>query len=245
MTKMNSRVLLSAVLLLVAASVLFAGYTANAATSAASYCYWDPTTRQNVCVSGTSWFTQPTTSQPPNCPYPYYQNNPNCVNYPYYQYSASYPHYPYYGYYPGYGYGYYSGYGYEVATTTETVTATSYSTLTQTSEVTSTTTSIPEPVTVTTSATVTTTATTRDTTAEMLYGTLMAVFLALFLATLVLLVASRYRGSKGSNPQTSQAAVAASVPAYIATSHKCSACGTEVDPATKFCGNCGAQLKAK
>jgi hypothetical protein len=87
-------------------------------------------------------------------------------------------------------------YGYEVATTTETVTATSYSTVTQTNEVTSTTTSIPEPVTVTTSATVTSTATTTDTTAEMLYGSLMAVFLALFLATLVLLVGSKSRGSK-------------------------------------------------
>jgi hypothetical protein len=87
-------------------------------------------------------------------------------------------------------------YGYQVATTTQTVTATSYSTVTQTNEVTSTTTSIPEPVTVTTSATVTTTATTVDTTAEMLYGSLMAVFLALFLATLLLLVASRSRGFK-------------------------------------------------
>jgi hypothetical protein len=87
-------------------------------------------------------------------------------------------------------------YGYEVATTTETVTATSYSTVTQTSEVTSTTTSVPEPVTVTTSATLTTTTTTTDTTAEMLYGSLMAVFLALFLATLVLLVGSKSRGSK-------------------------------------------------
>jgi uncharacterized OB-fold protein len=79
----------------------------------------------------------------------------------------------------------------------------------------------------------------------MLYGSLMAVFLALFLATLVLLVASRSRRSKGSSAQPSQAAVAALAPAYIATSHKCSACGTEVDPGTKFCGNCGAQLKAK
>jgi hypothetical protein len=87
-------------------------------------------------------------------------------------------------------------YGYEVATTTETETATSYSTITQTNELTSTITSVPEPVTVTTSATVTTTATTIDTTAEMLYGSLMAVFLALFLATLVLLVASRSRGFK-------------------------------------------------
>jgi hypothetical protein len=87
-------------------------------------------------------------------------------------------------------------YGYEVATTTQTVTATSYSTVTQTSEVTSTTTSIPVPMTVTTSATVTTTTTTTDTTAEMIYGSLMAVFLALFLATLVLLVGSRSRGSK-------------------------------------------------
>jgi membrane protease subunit (stomatin/prohibitin family) len=113
--------------------------------------------------------------------------------------------------------------------------------------VTSTTTSIPEPVTVTTSATVTTTATTRDTTAEMLYGWLMAVFLALFLGTLVMLVVPRFRGSKGSNPQPSQAAIAApaSTQAHIATSHKCSACGTEVDPGTKFCENCGAQLRAK
>jgi hypothetical protein len=109
--------------------------------------------------------------------------------------------------------------------------------------VTSTTTSIPEPVTVTTSATVTTTTTTRDTSAEMLYGSLMAVFLALFLATLVLLVGSRLRGSQGSNPQSSQATIAA--PAHIATSYRCSACGTDVDPGTKFCGNCGAQLKGK
>jgi hypothetical protein len=242
MAKMNSRLLLSAVLLLVAASVLFMGFTANATTSAAMYCYWDPTTKQIICVSETSsqattttWFGQPTTSQLPNCPYPYYQNYPNCANYPYYQKS---PSYPYYGHY-----GYYSGYGYEVETTTETVTATSYSTVTQTNEVTSTTTSIPAPVTVTTSATVTSTTTTNDTTAEMLYGSLMAVFLALFLATLVLLVGSRSRGSKGSNPQSSQAASAAPAEAHIATSHKCSACGTDVDPGTKFCGNCGARLK--
>jgi hypothetical protein len=111
--------------------------------------------------------------------------------------------------------------------------------------VTSTTTSVPEPVTVTTSATVTSTATTRDTTAEMLYGSLMAVFLALFLATLVLLVGSRLRGSQASNLQSLQATIAAPAQAHIETSHKCSACGTEVAPGTKFCGNCGAQLKAK
>jgi membrane protease subunit (stomatin/prohibitin family) len=111
--------------------------------------------------------------------------------------------------------------------------------------VTSTTTSIPEPVTVTTSATVTTTATTRDTAAEMLYGSLMAVFLALFLATLVLLVGSRLRGSKGSSPQSSQAAITAPAQAHIATSYRCSACGTDVARGAKFCGNCGAQLKAK
>jgi hypothetical protein len=97
--------------------------------------------------------------------------------------------------YPPQGYPLQS-YGYEVTTTTETVTATSYSTVTQTNELTSTITSVPEPMTVTTSATVTTTATTMDTTAEMLYGSLMAVFLALFLGTLVLLVASRSRGFK-------------------------------------------------
>ena len=346
--------------MLVATSVLLTGFTANAATSAASYCYWDPTTKQNVCVSGTSWFTQPTTSQLPNCPYPYYPSYsncpptqgqwtyayqqqttclenpkisnypcyrsyqvptsqlPNCSNYPSYSnypncpnyqaptsqppncpsypnYSNGYPNCPNYQVrtsglancpnysnysnypecpnypvqtsqlpkclnYPNYYYGYYPSYSYEDPTTAQTVTATatSYSTVTETSGVTSTTT-IPATVTVTSSATVTSTTTTgdiasvtvtsttstRDTTAEMLYGSLMAVFLALFLATLVLLVASRSRGSKGSNPQSSQAVVAASGPAYIATSHKCSACGTEVDPGTKFCGNCGVQLKAK
>ena len=60
----------------------------------------------------------------------------------------------------------------------QTVTATNLSVVTQTSEVTS----IAPTVTVTTSA-------------------LMAVFLALFLATLVLPVGSRYRRSKGSNPR--------------------------------------------
>jgi hypothetical protein len=302
MGKMNPRVVLSVVLLLVASTVLFTGFTATATTSPASYCYWDPATKQNVCVSDLSEFSQPTTSQKtsqlPNYPnYPNYQNYPptgstasattaawnaeyspwyttstqdhwtyvyqqnyqgqtsclcnpsypNCPCHPSYPSYLHHHYYPGYGYayYPAYGYGYYPGYGYEVATTTETATTTSYSTVTETSEVTSTTTSVPEPVTVTTSATVTTTATTRDTTAEMLYGSLMAVFLALFLATLVLLIASRSRGSKGSNPQLSQAAVAAPAPAYIATSHKCSACGTEVDPNMKFCGNCGAQLKAK
>jgi hypothetical protein len=286
----NPRVVLSVILLLAATSVLFTGFTANAATSPASYCYWDPVIKENVCVSEPSEFSQLTTSQQtsqlPNSPnYPNYQNYPptrftasataapwnaeyspwyttstqghwtylyqqqttclcnpsypNCPCYP------SYPSYPHHHYYPGYGYAYSPGYGYEVATTTETATAMSYSTVTETSEVTSTTTSVPEPVTVTTSATVTSTATTTDTTTEMLYGSLMAVFLALFLATLVLLVGSRLRGSKGSNPQSSQAAIAAPAPAYVATSHKCSACGTDVDPGTKFCGNCGAQLKAK
>jgi hypothetical protein len=247
MGKMNPKVVLSVLLLLAATSVLFTGFTATAATSAASFCYWDPATKQNVCLSG---FTQSTTSQPtpqlPYCPnYPNYPNYQNYQNYPCYPSYPSYPYYPYNRYYPGYGYGYYAGYGYEVVTTTQTVMATSYSTVTQTNEVTSTTTSIPAPVTVTTSATVTTTTTTRDTTAEMLYGSLMAVFLALFLATLVLLVGSRSRGSRGLNPQPLQAAVAAPAQAHIATSHKCSACGTDVDPGTKFCGNCGAQLKAK
>jgi hypothetical protein len=272
---MNPRVLLSVVLVLVATSVLFTGFTATAATSAASYCYWDFATNQNVCVSELSELSQITASQPTSqftasataAPwnagysqwyttstqgpwmYVYQQQtsclcNPNYPNCPCYPSYPSYPSHPYDHYYSGYWYGYYPGYGYEVETTTETVTATSYSTVTQTNEVTLTTTSIPQPLTVTTSATVTTTATTRDTTAEMLYGSLMAVFLALFLATLVLLVASRSRGSKGSNPQPSQAAIAAPAPtqAHIATSHKCSACGTEVDPATKFCGNCGARL---
>jgi hypothetical protein len=89
--------------------------------------------------------------------------------------------------------------------------------------------------------------TTTDTMAEMLLGSLMAVFLALFLATLVLLVGSRSRGSKGSNPQSSQAPIAAAAPAQarMTTSYRCSACGADVNPNTKFCGSCGAQLKAK
>jgi len=262
MGKMNSRVVLSLVFLLVATSVLF---TATAATSAAAtYCYWDDTAKQNVCVSDLGELSAPTSrllncpnysnypncpnyhvptskppiSQLPNCPnYPNYSNYPNCPrypnypNYPYYSNYANYPYYPYYYSNPSYGYG--------DPTTVQTVTATSYSFVTQTSKVTS----IAPPVTVTASATVTTTSTTSDTTAETLYGTLMAVFLALFLATLVLLVGSRYRGSKGSNPQSSQAASARPAQAYIATSYKCSACGTDVNLGAKFCGKCGAALR--
>jgi hypothetical protein len=231
---MNLRVVLSVVLLLVATSVLSTGFTATAAISApASYCRWDPVTKQNVCVSELSEFSQLTASQPTsqlrNCPY-----YPNYSNYPNYPYCPSYPTYPNYPYYysnPSYGYG----------VVTETVTATSYSFVTETSEVTS----IAAPVTVTKSSTVTTTMTTSDTTAETLYSTLMAVFLALFLATLVLLVGSRYRGSKGPNTQSSQATYARPAQAHIATNYRCSACGTEVDLGSKFCGSCGAQLKTK
>jgi len=265
MGKMNPRVVLSVVLLLVATSVLSTGFTATAATSApASYCQWDPATKQNVCVSDLSELSQPTTTQPtsqlPNCPNylncPNYPNYPGYPNYPSYSNYPNYPclcdpndpnclcrpNYPNYPYSPNYPY-YYSNPSYGYGDVTETVTATNYSvvTQTQTSEVTS----IAAPVTVTRSATVTTTMTTSDTTAETLYGTLMAVFLALFLATLVLLVGSRYRGSKGSNPQSSQAASARPAPARIATSYRCSACGTDVDLGSKFCGSCGAQLKSK
>jgi hypothetical protein len=292
---MNSRVVLSLVLLLVATSVISTGSTASAtddrgplpnpdrltdSMAVASYCTWDPVTKQNVCVSDPSEFSQPTsrldcqkypnypncprypnypvptskppTSQVPNCPkYPYYSNYPNCPNYPYYSNYAKYPYYysspiyvygvpnyssyPYYYSYPSYGYGDPTA----AQTTAQTVTATSYSFVTQTSEVTS----IAPPVTVTASATVTTTSTTKDTTAETLYGTLMAVFLALFLATLVLLVGSRYRGSKGSSPQSSQAASARPAQARIATSYRCSACGTDVDLGSKFCGKCGAAFR--
>jgi hypothetical protein len=234
---MNSRVVLSVVLLLVAMSVLSTGFTATASTSApTSHCQWDPITKQTVCVGETSRFSRPTVSQPtsqlPNCPnYPNYSNYGNCPSYPNYPYYSNYGNYPYYYSNPSYGYG----------VVTETVTATNYSFVTQTNEVTS----IPAPVTVTASATVTTTSTTSDTTAETLYSTLMAVFLALFLATLVLLVGSRYRGSKGSNPQPSQAALARPAQAHIATSYRCSACGTDVDLGSKFCGSCGAQLKTK
>jgi len=240
MGKMNPKVVLSVVLLLVATSVLSMGFTASAAaaTGTALYPYrYTNSTQVRPPQIYEQYYQQHTTTHlyNPNYPnypcYPNYPNYPNCPNYP------NYPNYPYYRYYPSYGY--------EVATTTQTVTATSYSTVTQTSEVTSTTTSIPAPVTLTTSATVTTTTTTRDMTAETLYSSLMAVFLALFLATLVLLVGSRSRGSKGSNPQSSQAVIAAPAQAHMTTSYRCSACGTDVDPNTKFCGSCGAQLKPK
>jgi hypothetical protein len=257
MGKMNSRVVLSLVLLLVATSVLSTGFTTTAATSAvASYCTWDPTTKKNVCFSEPSGFVQ-TTSQLLNCPkYPNYSNNPNCPKYPNYSNYPNYPNYSNYPYYSNYGnYPYYSNYGnypyysnypyyysnpsYGYGVATMTVTATNYSFVTQTNEVTS----IAPPVTVTESATVTTTSTTSDTTAETLYGTLMAVFLALFLATLVLLVGTRYRGAKSSNPQPSQAVTAAPAQARIATSYRCSACGTGVDLGSKFCGSCGAALR--
>jgi hypothetical protein len=249
--KLYSKVALSVLLLLVVTSVLSIGFTATEATSApASYCTWDPVAKQNVCVSEPSEFSQSTVSQPtselpnrPNYPnywnYPNYPYYPNYRNYPNYPYYPDYPYYPYYYSTPGYPY-YYSNPSYGYGVVTETVTATSYSFVTQTSEVTS----IPAPVTVTASATVTSTRTTSDTTAETLYATLMAVFLGLFLATLVVLVASRDRGSKRPSSQSSQVtSYARPAQAHIATSYRCSACGTDVDQGSKFCGSCGAALR--
>jgi hypothetical protein len=233
---MNPRVVLSVILLLAATSVLSTGFTATA-TVAPLVGSHEPINTNSTQDPWTYVYQQNYQRQTTCLCDPIYHN---CSCYPTY---PNYPGYPYHHYYSGYGYGYYPGHGYEVVTQTETVTATSYSTVTETSTVTSTTTSIPEPVVVTTSSTVTATTTTKDTTAETLYSTLMAVFLALFLATLVLLVGSRSRGSKGSNPQSSQAVIAAPAEAHIATSHKCSACGADVDPGTKFCGSCGARLK--
>jgi len=67
---------------------------------------------------------------------------------------------------------------------------------------------------------------------ETLYGSLMAVFLALFLATLFLLAKSR---SMPGIPRASQRA-------YGRTSYRCSAYGTGVVSSAKFCGKCGASL---
>jgi hypothetical protein len=80
-----------------------------------------------------------------------------------------------------------------------------------------------------------TTATT-DTTMETVYGTLMAVFLALFLASLFLLMKARSGTTTTSPPSTPQQA-------YVATSYRCSACGNDVLPKSKFCGHCGVPLK--
>jgi hypothetical protein len=271
---MNSRLVLSVILLLVATIVISTGFTASATDDGgplpnpdrlanSTQNQWTQTyqqyyQQQTLCLCNPN---DPNCSCRPNYPnYPYHQNYPGYPNYPNYGNYANYPclcdpndpnclcrpnypNYPYSPNYPNYGnYPYYysnPSYGYGVVT--ETVTATNYSFVTQTNEVTS----IASPVTVTASATVTTTSTTSDTTAETLYSTLMAVFLALFLATLVLLVGSRYRGSKGSNPQSPQAVSARPAQARIATSYKCSACGTDVDLGSKFCGSCGAQLKPK
>jgi hypothetical protein len=232
---------LSVILLLIATIAISTGFSASAAEDReplrnpdrfanSTQNQWTQTyqqyyQQQTLCLCNPN---DPYCSCRPNYPnYPYYRNYPN---YPYYYSNPNYP-YPYYYSNPGYGYG----------VVTETVTATNYSFVTETSEVTS----IAAPVTVTRSATVTTTRTTSDTTAETLYGTLMAVFLGLFLGTLVVLVVSRYRGSKGPSPQSSQANYARPAEAHIATSYRCSACGTDVDLGSKFCGSCGAQLGTK
>jgi DNA-directed RNA polymerase subunit RPC12/RpoP len=85
----------------------------------------------------------------------------------------------------------------------------------------------------------------------------MAIFLVLFLAALSLLVRGRTK-SKGA-PMPAQPQLSAAQPqapaaqpqppapqpqaAYVKTSYRCSACGNEVLPKMKFCGDCGAQLK--
>ena len=147
-----------------------------------------------------------------NCYYNCYNQQPNNC-YP------GYPNYPYCS----------PSYGYQVPTTT---TATAYSLLTETSTTTQTTVSTPNPIFITNTLTTTTT----DTTMETLYGSLMAIFLVLFLATLFLLVRPRSEPKADPMPVQSQ-------PAYVRTSYKCSACGNEILPKMKFCGDCGAQLK--
>jgi hypothetical protein len=251
--KMNLKIVLSVMLLLVAMSVLSSGYAASASDDR------EPLPNPDRFSSSTQYHWtqtyqtyQQTYQQQTYCPCDPYDPSCQCyVNYPNYSSYRGYPYY--YSSYPclcdpndpnclcytNYPYYYNPSYGYGVVT--QTVTATNYSFVTQTNQVTST----AAPVTVTARTTLTTISTTSDTTAETLYGTLMAVFLALFLATLVLLVGSRYRRSKGPNPQSSQAISAPRSQAHIATSYRCSACGTDVDLGSKFCGACGAQLKAK
>jgi len=142
----------------------------------------------------------------------------NCYNQPQANCYPGYPAYPYCS--PYYG--------------SQVTTATAYSLLTETSTTTETSVSIPNPIFITN--TLTTTTATTDTTMETLYGSLMAIFLVLFLATLFLLV--RPRTESKTDPMPAQ-----SRPAYVRTSYKCSACGNEVLPNMKFCGDCGAQLK--
>jgi rRNA maturation endonuclease Nob1 len=64
----------------------------------------------------------------------------------------------------------------------------------------------------------------------------MVVFLALFLASLFLLMNARSRTASSVPPSTPQQA-------YVATSYRCSACGNDVPPTSKFCGHCGVPLK--
>jgi len=160
-----------------------------------------------------------------------YYNSFNCYNQPPTNCYPGYPNYPYCS--PNYAY-----------PGTPTTTATAYSLLTETSTTTQTTVSTPNPLYITNTLTTATT----DTTMETLYGSLMAIFLVLFLATLFLL-ARRRSESKGNplpaqtqqaQPQTPQSQRQA---AYVRTSYKCGACGNEVLPKMKFCGDCGAELK--
>ena len=121
-------------------------------------------------------------------------------------YCNGYGQYPCYPGYPGYPYACYPSapsYPYQYPTTT-TATSTSYLSVTQTSVTTSTATSIstPQPVFVTNMLTVTTATT--NTTMETVYGTLMLVFLALFLASLFLLMNARSRTTNNPPPTTQQ-----------------------------------------
>jgi uncharacterized OB-fold protein len=66
---------------------------------------------------------------------------------------------------------------------------------------------------------------------EALLGSLMAVFLVLFVATLLML------HSKPPNPQAAQPT------RPIAINH-CIECGAQVIPHSRYCGNCGSALGA-
>lgn len=160
--------------------------------------------------------------------YPCSPNDPYCNGYSQYCYPG----------YPGYPYACYPSspsYPYQYQTSTTASTTTSYSTLTQTSLATATSTFTPQPAYVTNTLTLTTT--TANTTMETVYGTLMAVFLALFLASLFLLMTARSR-TPANMPQTT------GQQAYVATSYRCSSCGNDVLPTSKFCGRCGVPLKS-
>jgi len=157
----------------------------------------------------------------------YYGCNANCGYYGCYNQYNQPPPAPCYPTTPGYPYCYPSN-GYQLQTTT-----TAYSLLTETSFTTETTTSTPSPVFIT--GTVTSTATVADPTNETIFGSLMLVFVVLFLATLFMLLRSR---TSQSNPSYNYPPAS---PAGMATSKSfCVNCGSKLVQGRRYCGACGS-----